>query len=153
MKKKWITALLSLMFICSMGYVKAEGMKDCTLQDLPREAQTFVTSHFTGINVAQASHKDSGESKVKLANGSHIQFDRSGNWYDIESETHKALPSSVVKLLPQQAHNYITQNYPNAAVYEMEKDRRGYEVNLHAPQKVELYFDAVGNLLRENAED
>lgn len=150
MKKLWITTLLSAMIICFSETVNAKNAKEMAgMQELPQTVQTFLQNHFPGIAIYKTYLKNWGEYKVKLANGYQIEFDKDGNWEDIENDQHEALPASIVALLPQAACDYIAKEYPNARVYEIEKEKRGYEVKLHGDRKIKLYFDTNGNLLRQ----
>lgn len=150
----WITALLSALFLCVADYAYADNHeKEVSKQDLPQGVQQFINSHFTGVDVSRACVKDKGEHKVTLTKGYEVEFDRHGNWDEIENELHAALPASVVALLPQTAVNYIDRNYPGAAVYAIDRDRNSYEVKLHGDRMVKLYFDGNGNFLRHKMED
>lgn len=150
----WITTLLSAMFLCVAGYAHADHHeKEVSMQNLPQGVQQFINSHFTGVTVSKACMKDKGEHKVMLTNGYEVEFDRNGNWSEVENELHAALPASVIGLLPQMAVNYINNNYPNWAVYSIDRERGGYEVKLHGDEMVELHFDANGNLVHRKMKD
>ena len=150
----WIMTLLSAMFLCISGYSYADHHeKEVSMQDLPQGVQQFIYSHFTGVSVSKACVKEKGVHKVMLTQGYEVEFDRNGNWKEIENDLHAALPASVVGLLPQTAVDYMNRNYPNAAVYSIDREHNGYEVKLHADRMVELHFDKNGNFLRKKMED
>lgn len=150
----WIITLLSALFLSISGYASADSHeKEVNMQDLPQNVQQFLTTHFSNVTANRACTKDKGMYKVTLANGYEVEFDRSGNWYEIENELHATLPASVVNMLPQNAVNYINTNFPNAAVYSIDRDRKGYEVKLHGNRMTELQFDTQGNLLHHKTKD
>lgn len=148
MKKKWITTLLSVMFLTLSGSVLADdNCKEIATNELPQKIQSFVNNHFPGVACHKAYHKDKNEHEVKLADGYQIEFDSNGNWEEIDNEFHAPLPASVISLLPDKAVAYLDTNYPQAAVYNIEKKRHGYEVNLHTDRSVEINFDQSGNYM------
>lgn len=150
----WITTLLSALFLCMAGYTYADHHeKEVSVQDLPQGIQQFINAHFTGVTMSKACVKDKGAHKVMLSDGYEVEFDHHGNWEEVENELHAALPSSVVALLPQKAVNYLNNNYPNWAVYSIDRNRNGYEVKLHGDSMVELHFDSNGNFLRQKMEN
>lgn len=150
----WIISLLSALFIWIAIPMNADDAKEMnSMQELPQSVQTFLQKHFPGTAINKIYLKNWGEYKVKLADGIQIEFDKDGNWEDIENSRHQALPQSVVSLLPQATRDYIAKSYPNARIYEIEKEKCGYEIKLHGGEKIDLYFDANGNFLRQKTND
>lgn len=154
MKKLWIIPLLSVLFICIATPMNADDAREMAgMQELPQSVQTFLHKHFPETAINKIYLKNWGEYKVKLADGVQIEFDKGGDWKDIESDRNRALPQSVVSLLPQAARDYIAKGFPDARIYEMEKEKYGYEVKLHGREKTDLYFDANGNFLQQKDND
>ena len=50
---------------------------------LPQTSQTFVQTHFKGVNVVLAM-RDFDSYEVRFEDGTEIEFDRSGNWKEID---------------------------------------------------------------------
>lgn len=153
MKNLWIIALLSAMIMPWANYAQADRHeKMVNKEDLPQSIQQFIDTHFAGITVSTACVMEKGKHKVELSDGYEVEFDHNGNWEEIDNELHAALPASVISLLPTAAVNYIAQNYPNQAVYSIERDNRGYEVKIHSAAIEKLYFDRNGNLVHHKTE-
>ena len=131
------------MFVC-VSFVKADNDVPITVSELPAAAQTFITTHFKDKNVALAK-KETGffelSYDVIFTDGSKLEFDRSGNWKEVNCK-YSSVPAAVV---PQQIANYVKTNYPGVAVLQIEKDDREYEVKL--ANRVELTFNLQFQLL------
>lgn len=150
----WIITLFSALFLCVSSYASAENHeKRVNMQDLPQNVQQFLTTHFANMVANTTCMKEKDNYKVVLANGYEVEFDHKGNWDEIDNELHAALPQSVINMLPQNAVNYINANFPNAAVYSIDRDHKGYEVKLHGNKMAELRFDKQGNLLQHKTKD
>jgi hypothetical protein len=63
---------------------------------------------------------------VIFTNGDKVEFDKKGEWTNIDCE-YSSVPSDVI---PAAIHAYVNKNYPNAKVKQIEKDRKGYDVEL-----------------------
>ena len=149
MKKLWITALLTTLFmgVNFLAYAQYKE-KEVKLSEMPPSVQEFIATHFADEDVMRARIVERGFYKVELGDGYVVEFDRKSNWVEIENNHHVALPASVVALLPQPAVNYIGENYKGWTVYSIERRKQDYEVKLHGTKKVELHFDSNGNYLR-----
>lgn len=64
--------------------------------------------------------------KVKLADGTEIDFDARGEWTDVER------PGGVVPdgLIPQPILKFVAANYPGRHVRGVERDGRNHEITL-----------------------
>ncbi len=154
MKKKWIITLFLAFFVCTITISYADcHEKVMKWNEMPREIQQFINTHFTGVKVSKACRLDKGRHKVELTNGYEVEFDRNGVWREIENELHATLPVSVVALLPEYAVRYIGRNYPGWTVYNINHTSKGYEVKLRGPYLVELYFDSSGNFIKHEVDD
>lgn len=153
MKKKWITTILSVLFVTLASMAGTDYKeKEVEMKDLPTSAQEFITTHFAQDAVTHTRVVKYGYYKVNLNGGYEILFDRQGKWNEIENKMHTALPSTVVALLPTDATNYLTEKYPQWTIYGMEHNKHGYEVELHGDKKIELHFDPNGKFLRVKAD-
>lgn len=111
---------------------------------LPQTSQTFVQTHFKGVNVVLAM-RDFDSYEVRFEDGTEIEFDRSGNWKEIDCK-YKAVPASVVKLIPAGIKSYVSSNFPQAEINQVNVKRWGYEVELN--NGLELDFNKNGGFLR-----
>lgn len=153
MKKKWITTILSVLFITLTSVAGTDYKeKEVEMKDLPTIAQEFITNHFAQYAVNNIRVVKYGYYKVNLNDGYEILFDRKGKWNEIENKMHTALPASVVALLPANTTNYLSEKYPQWTIYGIERNKHGYEVELHGDKKIELHFDPNGNFRREKTD-
>lgn len=107
---------------------------------LPAEAQSFIKTHFANVKVLQVT-KEFAEYEVILADRSRLEFDRSGNWKEVNCRG--AVPESVI---PSRIQTYIKGNYSSDGIRAIERNKRGYEVKLSSG--FELKFDKNCNFKR-----
>lgn len=97
--------------------------------DLPAAAQTFLKKHFSTLTINQVTleRKFAGKKyEVKLAGGGEVEFDKDGNWTQIDCQRN-AVPESAV---PGKILQYVKQNYPNYFISSIDKDDGGYDVEI-----------------------
>lgn len=119
------------------------GEKMIQAKDLPTEAQQFISATFPGAQVQLAQRDkeiDGTEYKVKLDNGFALEFDSKGLWTQVNG-TPQSVPAS---LIPAAIIEYINMNMPDQTILILERERRGYEIQLL--DNTELKFDAQGKL-------
>ena len=143
MKKKFIISLLSLIILSPA--LMASNDKPITFAQLPQQSQQFIKKHFADIPIALVK-KDGVVFDVSydviFTNGSKIEFDRKGNWTDVECK-HTQIPAEII---PEQIRNYVSKNYPDIKINKIEKKSRGsYEVELASD--IDLTFDSKYNLI------
>lgn len=114
------------------------------VQDLPQTAQSFISTHFNGIEVSFAI-KDGNEYEIRFANGWELEFNRKGEWKTIDCKQ-QAVPSSIIALIPESIPAYIQGNFANAFVTEISKDRWEYDIELS--NGLDLEFSLSGELKR-----
>ena len=105
------------------------------------EAQSFIKTHFANVKVLQVT-KEFAEYEVILADRSRLEFDRSGNWKEVNCRS-GAVPESVI---PSRIQTYIKGNYSSDGIRAIERNKRGYEVKLSSG--FELKFDKNCNFKR-----
>ena len=82
------------------------------------------------------------EYDVFFNNGNKIEFDRKGNWQEIDCEKGSSVPLAV---LPDDIVSFLNGNYAERRVTDVSKDRNGYEITLD--NGVELKFDSKNRFL------
>lgn len=113
---------------------------------LPPAARATVTNYFKGGVSVVKLDKTLGQVKeyeVTLNDGTHIEFDRNGNWKDIEAPQGKSVPKDIV---PAMVLREVTSRQPRQKIESLKKTRRGYEVELN--NGVEMKFNSDGKFLR-----
>ena len=126
--KKMMFLFVSL-FVMNLA-VFADNDKPIQVAEMPKEAQSFVKSHFANQSVAVAKMETDFFDKtydVIFTNGDKVEFDKKGNWTKVDCE-HTQVPKAVIPAAIQQ---YVSKNYPDAKVVKIEKtDRKGFDVDL-----------------------
>ena len=153
MKKLWITALLSALFISYTLFVYGERReREAKIEDLPQNVQVFLSQNFTSESVVSVRIVKYGFYKIELTNGYEALFDREGKWREIDNDMKKALPQTITALLPQSTQKYLGDKYSHHTIYAIEQNRRGYEVKAEGTKTMKIYFDPKGNYINEEAD-
>lgn len=100
------------------------------VNNLPKAAQSFINSNYGSDKVALVkSEKElmqSIEYKVVLASGIELEFDSKGNWTEVDAKS-KSVPQGIV---PAKIKSYVQKSFPNNNIVQINKDSKGYEVEL-----------------------
>lgn len=116
----------------------ADNYQPITQTQLPEKAQTFLSTYFPEAKVSLVRKEiDVIELNydVIFADGSKVEFDRKGNWTEIDCLTH-SLPAGIV---PEAINKIINTHYPDTKVIKIERDHREIDVKLN--NRVELTFN------------
>lgn len=143
MKKVIVFLLISLMTI---GIAFADRERAITAQELPVKAQEFIKKYFPEAEISlikkEVEYITRTTYKVVLVNGDKIEFNGSGEWREMEFR-HTDVPMT---LIPAPIRTTLTQKYPQQAVRQIEKLRRGrYEIKLS--NGIELTLNKEGRIL------
>ena len=114
------------------------------VSELPAESQTFLSTHFNGVEVSYVMKDRDGiyvDYNVHFTTGGYVEFDKDGAWEKVSRLTN-GVPNSVV---PAAILSYIQEKFPDAVVLVIEKERRKYDLELN--NGLELLFDYSGNLI------
>jgi hypothetical protein len=135
MRKFFLVAAVVFM---SLGVACANADRPIAVENLPQKAQQFIKKYFSQVGVTYATEDRDVISKdyeVMFADGSRIDFASNGEWTSVECKG-KAVSAGIV---PQQIEAYVTQNYPDAHIRKIDRDRTDYEVSLS--NRLELTFN------------
>lgn len=117
------------------------------MNQLPLPARNFINGNFAKPQIAHIKiDKDMMEStkyEVLLMDGTEIDFDSKGNWEEVSAKNGQAVPASVV---PSFAASYLKEHNFTEPVTKVERDRKGYEVELSTG--VSFKFDKKGKFLK-----
>lgn len=131
---------LMLMCVFAMStVVMADNEKPIQVGELPTKAQTFISTYFKSQKIALAKVETELFSKVYdviFTNGEKLEFDKSGEWLEVNCKQ-TAVPAKIV---PAAISNYVKTNYPDAKILKIERDKKGYEVQLS--NRWEITFDS-----------
>ena len=125
MKKSIFFVLALVMSICLPLTLMADNDQVITFDRLPATAQAMLKQNFAD-KVPLVITADWDDYKVMYTNGDKVEFDKKGNWRDIECKTSQ-VPAA---LIPAQIVANVNATFPGAAVTESDRDRRGYSVKL-----------------------
>ncbi|MBE8714546.1 PepSY-like domain-containing protein [Sphingobacterium hungaricum] len=116
--------------------------------ELPATAKTFISTNFPSAKVLRVEKQTTASSNgteysVDLDNRVEIDFDKNGNWTDVDGEDNVSLPTGFI--LPVIV-TYIETNYASTTINAIEKTRVGFEVDL--VNGLDLEFNANGEFVR-----
>ena len=133
--KKIVVLFVSMLVLATTA--SAGNDKPIQGSQLPQTAQQFIKKYFGDRKVAFAKEESDFRKSYEIAfkNGDKIEFDRKGEWTDIDCK-YSAVPAGIV---PAQIVAYIAENYPDSQVVQIEKDSRSTEVKLD--NRMEIKFD------------
>lgn len=112
---------------------------------LPGNAQTFLKTHFGSKKpsyILEDKEILSTEYKVQFSNQTEIEFDKKGNWKEVDAKTEK-VPKSII---PKKIASYIKANFPKEDVTKIEIGSSGYETKL--TNGLELKFNLKGDFTK-----
>jgi len=138
--------LLIVLIFAGLGLVKADNDRITTdVNELPANSREFLTKWFSDATIAHIKIEKKlmggNEYEVLLTNGVDIEFDKEGEWKEIDGNG-LLLPEEI---LPSVITNQLQTSYPGHSILKMEKKIRGWEVTLN--NRLELTFDKSGTLI------
>ncbi|MBQ0081369.1 MAG: PepSY-like domain-containing protein [Alistipes sp.] len=142
MKKIILLSLLAAL----VSFAKANPDHDyvVTVDQLPEASRTFVNTHFSNVAIAYCM-RDAHSFEVRLADASEVEFYINGSWKEVDCK-YKALPQSILALLPTTIPAYIKANFPTAIITKVSLKHWGYDLELNNGLDVE--FNSAGQFIR-----
>lgn len=134
--KKVIFLLVCLFSMYTSAW--ADTDKPIQVGQLPTKAQTFLSTYFKGHKVAFAKMETDLFYKsydVIFTNGEKVEFDKSGNWTEVNCRVH-GVPASII---PSGITDYLKSAYPDEKILKIERTNKEYEVSLS--NRWEVKFD------------
>lgn len=132
------------LIVLAIGLIAMNVFASCdrtiTVNDLPKNAQQFISAYFPGIETLSVKFED-GEYEVVLSNGTEVEFSRKGEWKDVDCHT-LPVPAGII---PTAIASYVLEKFPNNFIVKIAKERNQYEVELN--NDMDLVFDQNGNFL------
>ena len=148
---------VSLLFITALTFFIAcsddDDEYDYVIEylTLPVEARNLVETHFKGMAVTQVRQKyvadeDGTLYSLFLSTGYEIDFDSKGSWISIDGNNTKAIPSTLFGTeLPEAIKVYVSAEYPNIEIVEVEKKSYGFKIELK--NDIDLRFSSDGKFI------
>ena len=112
---------------------------------LPANAQAFLKTHFGSKKpsyIIQDKEILSTEYKVQYDSKIEIEFDKKGNWKEVDGKSSK-IPSSII---PKKIASYVKTNFPKEKITKIELGSSGYETKL--TNGLELKFNLKGDFTK-----
>lgn len=144
---KKIARLLPVMLLALVGSMMfwscGDDDKDepISYENLPAQSKTFLQQYFPSASIV-ATIKDGNEYEVSLSDGTHIDFNKDGEWTDVDAAIGNTIPSGFY---PAAIDTYVSENYPEDGINEISKEKRGYEVEL--VKGADLLFNYEGTFI------
>ena len=120
------------------------SVKQVGYDKLPETAKVFIASQFPNCTFKYIL-KDGGEYKIRLSDGTDVEFTRKGDWTSVDSKP-MPVPETVLVLIPDGICDYVQSNYPSDAITKIDKDDNQVEVELN--NGLDLIFSKNGKFLR-----
>ena len=136
--------LFTILMFCSIWFANAQ---ETVIQkkDLPKAAQEFLTKEYANNDWA-IGKKDQGSRslkyKVTLADGAEIEFDKDGQWKEIDGKGTQI----GAHFIPNKIAQYVKANYAGQSFTKIDKSDRKIEVKL--TNHVELEFTKDGDFVK-----
>ena len=139
MKRIIQTALVALVCLVTFQVsAVADNDKPVSMTQLPATAQQLIKKHFSSKKVALAKQEAGLFEKsydVVFNNGERVEFDRKGNWTEIDCK----MSSVPAGLVPAKIAQYVKSTYPGTKILKIEKDDNRYEIKLS--NRLEVTFN------------
>ena len=131
--KRSIQAIILLVAMLVSFNARADHDQVITYDQLPEVAQTFLKQYFAD-KVPLVVTVDWDDYAIRYSSGEKVEFDKQGNWKDIECYNGK-VPAAAV---PEQISTYVTSTFPGKSIIKIERHRSVYEVKLNNGMEIEF---------------
>lgn len=129
-----------MVFAMAMG-MHAGNDKPIRIEQLPKVAKEFLDTHFPNEKIVVIK-QDKGffdtDYEVLFSNGNEVKFDKRGEWEEVDC-AHSEVP---IVILPNEIKHYLSVNYPDRKVVQIEKKNKwneSYEIELD--NTIEISFN------------
>ena len=142
--------MFALVCVFAIQFAKADNDRIITFEQLPTAARSFIKEHFPQEKIAFVKEDKEWfdtSYEVTFVNGDDLEFRKNGEWKEIDCKR-LGVPAAVV---PVQIANFAKENYPDARILKLERDKYAYEVILS--NYYELKFDLKFNLIDIDIDD
>jgi hypothetical protein len=136
-------AVLLFTFLAFTQVIKADEYI-IKREALPKGAIEFLETHYKDKKVSFAKmDKEIFQTTygVTLVNGVQIEFNKKGEWMSVDAGKLEVVPKAII---PQQILAFITQNYAELQIREIEYESREYTVELG--NGLDLEFNRKGEV-------
>ena len=140
MKKILITLALAL----PLGTSVASAVNDKVINknELPAKTQKFIDGNFANVKLSYAKLETDFLTRyyeVTLADGTKLEFTSNGEWEEVDCRRAE-VPAAII---PAGISEYVKNNYPGEKINRIERDSRGYELELSNDLELKFNNDLV----------
>ncbi len=136
--------LLLVVLVIGTGTGFADNDKPITVDQLPATAKQFIEKYFPDTKISYAKKETEIFDKsyeVIFINGNKVEFNSKGEWTDVDCKFSQ-IPEGIV---PQPIKNYVSSNYKDVKIINIDLDKRDYEIKLS--NGLELKFNLEFKLI------
>ena len=131
-----VLAIAAVQFAFAGDIITKDAMK------LPLPARNFINRHFSNPQISHIKIENeilqTKKYDVLLTNATEIDVDNRGNWIEVDCKK-AAVPATIV---PDFVKEYMKANgYHSEFVTQIERDRKGYEVELNTDLSLKFTKD------------
>lgn len=140
--KKLLLSVLSVLLSAGSAYADSEKAVD--FDRIPDKAKAFLQEHFPSGRVSYAKQETDFPEltyEVMMTDGLYVEFDRHGEWMEIECR-YGTLPVSVV---PEVIFRYAETHCPGQEFRKISRTKKFYEVKFKSG--MDLRFDRHFNFI------
>lgn len=163
MKKLSIIAAIAALALFGMACTKVEAMDGMAKSAQPQQQwdyveignvvdlsevdpsiMQFVETYFPQTGILYC-HQTQNRYKVTLNDQTKLHFTLTPEWIKVDCEHSNIYTSVPAGIVPEQITAYVTTNFPNNFIEEIEKKSFGWEIELN--HDYEIKFDADFNVI------
>lgn len=133
-----LLVLLAAGVFCLALSACSDDDKPVSPEELPGSATAFITAYFPGVEIT-STVKDGSDYDVVLQNGYLLEFDKDGEWKDVDAPAGLVVP---VGFYPEAIDTYIGTLPDAGGINEISRSRNHYEVETLSG--LDLRFDKDG---------
>ena len=131
MKNFKFVMLLAVMLTLNFN-LKADNDQVITFEQLPATAQELHKQYFAD-KVPLIVTMDWDDYTIHYQSGEKVEFNKQGEWKEVNCRV-SAVPTG---LIPEQIKTHIKTTFPGTTIINIDRGRRGYEVNLNNGLEIE----------------
>ena len=121
-----ISFFLVVLAIIALPIIRADHDKVIPFDQLPLKVRVMLQKHLDS-KIPMVVTMDWDDYKVKYPSGEKFEFDKDGNWRDLDFW----LSQVPAELVPEQIQASVDANFPGTSIVKIERDFDGYDVKLN----------------------
>ena len=143
MKNKYTLKAILVALVVFVAGVASADYKTTDVSKLPQEAVKCLQQNIPAATVrlikVDTSFLGFGASSYDtyLSDGTEIDFDKYGQWTEIENEVAGVPQAFIVDTVKE----YLAKNFPNTKIVSLKKKPYGYQIEL--ANDIEIRFDST----------